>query len=185
MKTQAIIDKILSDAENRAKEIIENAERQAADTIRAAELLAEETYEKAKAEFGAVRAGVIDSRKMSADIQAKNIKAAKRAAVFEECFAAVLVKLENMPDAEYTRLVVRLMEKYAEDGDEVIISGSDRDILTPQFFFEYNTGHNGKVVFNGSYDKGFRKGFVLSNSRCDKNLKFNELMENLKDNWVD
>ena len=110
---EAIVGKILSDAQQKADAIVAEAERAANES------LAEwrRALERESTEVVARRETVasLDNRKA--------MLAAKRA-VIDEVLARALASACALPKERYCSLVERLLEEYAQEGDAVTLSAS-------------------------------------------------------------
>ena len=99
MSEQAIVEKIISDAEAEAQAIISDAEKKAEETVDKANLWA-----------------------ATARLDCAKIMLAEKRAVIDEVYARALEQLKNLGKADAVHLFERLLTLYAEEGDEVVFA---------------------------------------------------------------
>lgn len=175
--SDALVQRIISDAENRAKEIIveaeayaeklnENAKAEAAELVKEIEenaFLSSEEIKRARETLSAIE-------------NKKTYLTAKQSAV-EKVYSLALEKLSAMKKDEYLALIGGLVEKYAEEGDLVILSESAplsvNDVLALAPVKKLSL----KVEKTGKFDGGI----VLSGKAFDKDLSFKAIIEEEKE----
>lgn len=179
---QAIIDKIISDAEQSAAEILsaarEKAERIVADASEQAEDYTRTHANDAKTasdDYIRRRRSVdgLDSRK--ADLGAK-----KR--ILDELLDEVLRRLRTDRKKDYLALMRATIARSAEDGDEVIVCAADRDLLDEKFVARV-ARDCGKKLSLGAQTGRFDGGVVLSGKNYDKNLTLDLKIKALREEY--
>lgn len=172
MSKESIIAKILGDAEAlRAQELAAAQEKIAAraETESAYLAAARETCAHACEQ---AKSDMIARRRSVAELEVrKNLLAAKQAVlceVFDAAKAAVLA----LPEAEYTAFVLRLLDRYAEDGETVVFGKEDP--VKRQEIAAFAMRKN--MVLAVRKDGDFSGGFVLEGKYSDKNLTLDVLL---------
>lgn len=180
---QKIIDDILSSARSAAAAVVAEATEQAQaeieelraeldaaqkDALEKAELAAQELY------LGQVKLGELEAGK--AMLRAK-----------QACVAAVYYGVKNKilaaKDAEYLKILQGVIVKYAEDGDQVIASKNDGKRVTAAWLKKVATA--AKIKLTLSSEKGdFDGGVILRNSRYDRDLTIDAIVEELKERTI-
>lgn len=121
-ENQAILEKIISDANDYAKKTIEQAEKNAELMVEEQKKAAEEMINKRIEE--AVREGemIVDRRRTIAVLDGKkNVLAAKQAIV-SRVYELAEKKLCETSAEKYLLFVEKNIEKYAEEGDVIVLS---------------------------------------------------------------
>ena len=90
MSEKAIVDRIISDAEQEARAIIEDAENKAAAAVGEASLRAERSKIGTQAEIDARVKGIFDGQAASARLDGSKIALGERRAVIDEIYARAL-----------------------------------------------------------------------------------------------
>lgn len=122
MSEQAIVEKIISDAENEAQAIIASAEKKAAETVAAANQRAERRIQGEKAAADKKAESILDGKAATARLDSAKIMLGEKRAVIDEVYARALKSIQSIGRAEALHLFGRLLKEYAEEGDEVIFA---------------------------------------------------------------
>ena len=113
-------DAIIGEAKNKADEII-------ADT---AEACKGYIY-NSKADTDKAVLDLEARAKTVAELDARKLQLSAKAQILDRIFARTLDKLKNLDKERYTALVFAMLQN-AEDGDEVVISQREKDIVTKE-----------------------------------------------------
>lgn len=174
------------------------------DIIRSAEKTAATMIEEASAESDAAIAALekeLDAAKLETDADAASAAASAYAGKVklgeleagkamldakQRCVAAVYdgvrKKLVDMPQAEYSKLMQRLLAPAVEDGDELVAGKSDKRI-TAEFVKKLATATKKKVTL--AKDKGeFEAGAILRNPRYDRDFTVDAIVAELRERTV-
>ena len=122
MNEQAIVERIISDAEEEARAIIKEAEARFAQTVAAANGRAERNRRGTEAEVRAKAVAVSDGKAASARLDGAKILLGEKRGVIEEVYARALKKLVGLGEKETLYLSARLLGDYAEEGDEIVFA---------------------------------------------------------------
>ena len=165
---QKIIDKIISDANNEANEIIRKAKLEADEKIN----LAKEKAEKQMSEYlniANVEAEKAASKEISgAEMTAKKMILAKKQEILEHTLKLAKEKLFALPDDEYEKTIFDMIKKVNQSG-EIILSDEDRKAFGEKLASE---GYN---VSSETRDIG--KGFIIKKGDIEYNYSFNSIIE--------
>ena len=163
-----IINKILSDADEKCAKIVGNAEQTAAElrTQAEAEVQADKQSLQAKADFAAAER--IRNRVATAELEARKYRLNAKQKLISECYDKALNRLANLPAKEKQAFVSGLLTRYADTGETVTVAKADKDVITQKLLDEVGkkltlskTYHNGQggVILEGD---GYEKDLTLS-----------------------
>ena len=179
MAESKIIDKIILDAEAKAKAIVEQAEEKAQNIIDGAKAEAESFIEASKAGLEREKDSIISRRETVAMLEGRKIELGAKQALVDEVFRRALDKLLQISEKDYQDMIVGMLE-YAEDGDIVTVNKSCKSMLPKVFFTSYAKLKGIKLGYNTSGGT-FSGGMILSNGKVDKNFTFEAELDELKD----
>ena len=179
MDAEQVIEKILSDARAEASKKKKQAEeKEALEQTRLDEQL--NGYKK-QTETLAQKAGREKKLHLLAAARmdiAKQLLAEKRK-LLDEVFARAREQLQNLPDAEYRKLMTKLMLDAVETGDEEVIIDKNENRIDQEFVNQVN----GQL---GSSDKGNLRlsderqnlggGFILRRGKIKNNVSLDVLL---------
>lgn len=175
MAKQQLLDKIISDAEERARQVVAEAESKAASMVAAAEGERAALMDSAEKMASAQAPETIRRRKAMAELEGRKLVLAERQALIREAYQKALVAVKNSD--KYEALLAAMIASSAEENDTVVFAASDFDKVDRK-----------KVIAEASKKTGFRLtlsdekgafdgGIVLRGKDCDKNLSLEvELM---------
>lgn len=167
---QAIINKIISDAEDFASSAAAAAEAQAQAAIAEARAKAEET-ENAERENAAKEGEEFVARRMTiARLDGKKAMLGAKQQIVSEVFEKALEKLCAAPEDKYFALVKKGVEKYAESGDTVILS--ENAPFSAEKLQSAVSGLGITVLKQGK----FKGGAIVSGAKRDTDLSFEALV---------
>ena len=122
MSEQAIVEKIIADAKQEAQAIIADAEKKAEGTILAANERAERRKQGESKAAERRAESILEGKAATARLDCAKILLGEKRAVIDEVYARALKSLQSLGKAESVHLVSKLLEEYAEEGDEVIFA---------------------------------------------------------------
>ena len=172
MNEQAIVERIISDAESEAEAIIKDAEARAAETVARANERAERMKKGTEAEVAEKSKGIFDGKAATARLDCAKIMLAEKRGVIDEIYRRALEQLIGLGEKETVVLANRLLEEYAEEGDEIIFAEN----------FRYNQAVSKLSIIKERKLKVSAKtasldgGFMLSGKVSDKNLSYGALL---------
>lgn len=177
---QKIIDKILSDATHDAGEMLSEALKKAESLVAAKQAEADAEYDISVEEARKAGEEVVRRRLTVADLEVKKLLLSAKKQAVDEAFEESLKKLLALPKEEYTALVESMIASAADDGDVVVISENDKNVLTKAFFDKISAKIGKKLTLSDTFGN-FRGGVMLLGKGVDKNLTFESELALLRD----
>lgn len=176
----AVIDKIISDAQAAAAQEVAAAEEKAGQTVAAARRAADAYAEKMLADKDALTEQVI-SRGRSVDaLDARREISACKSALIDGAFAKAAQALKADKKA-YKAYLTRAISSAAEDGEEVVICAEDEKTVTAAFIAGIAKAAGVKIKL--AKERGdFLGGVILSGKKYDKNLTLEEELRLVREN---
>lgn len=168
MSKQAIIDKIISDAQLKADAIVGEAKNKADEIIADTAEVCKGYIYNSKADTDRAVFDLEARSKTVAELDAKKLQLSAKAQILDRIFARTLDKLKNLDKERYTALVFAMLQN-AEDGDEVVISQRENDVVTKESLekFAKERGINLTLCDKlGDFDGGV----VIKSKGVDKNF---------------
>lgn len=180
-KQKAIIDKIIEDAETRAAEIISVANAGAEKSIADGNSWAERYKSEQNAILNAANEDKVLRRKTVAELDVKKIVLKAKQDAIESVFDSAYKKLCLLNKAEYLSFVKKLLEKYAEEKDTVILSSDN--IISEKDLSDLKVVSDKHLAV--AAEKGdFIGGVMLVGKICDKDLTFKSIVNESKSEFV-
>ena len=178
-KQKAIIDKIIEDAENRAAEIISVANAEAEKSIADGNSWAESYKSEQNAILSAANEDKVLRRKTVAELDVKKIVLKAKQDAIESVFDSAYNKLCALKKTDYLSFVVKLIEKYAEEKDTVVLSSdgviSETDLTSLEVVKD-------KKLTVSDVKGDFIVMFIVK--ICDKDLTFKSIVNESKSEFV-
>lgn len=177
---QKIIDKILSDATHDAGEMLSEALKKAEALVAAKQAEADAEYDLSVEEARKAGEEVVRRRLTVADLEVKKLLLSAKKQAVDEAFEESLKKLLALPKEEYAALVGSMIASAADDGDVVVISENDKNVLTKAFFDKISAKIGKKLTLSDTFGN-FKGGVMLLGKGVDKNLTFESELALLRD----
>lgn len=180
-KQKAIIDKIIEDAETRAAEIISVANAEAEKSIADGKSWAESYKNEQNAILNAANEDKVLRRKTVAELDVKKIVLKAKQDSIESVFDSAYNKLCALKKTDYLSFVVKLIEKYAEEKDTVVLSSdgviSETDLTSLEVVKD-------KKLTVSDVKGDFIGGVMFIGKICDKDLTFKSIVNESKSEFV-
>ncbi len=184
MEANEVVEKILSQAEVEAKKILAEAQGESSDQERelASELSAysQQTESLAKAAAADVKMRLLAAARM--DIQKQLLTT--KGGLLNGVFAQARVQINSLPDDEYQQLILALMEKAAETGDEEVVVGKNEtridNSLIKQINRKLGTGFKGNLHL-ASDRANIDGGFILRRGKIQLNVSTDVLLSQVRE----
>ena len=177
---QKIIDKILSDATHDAGEMLSEALKKAEALVAAKQSEADAEYDLSVEEARKAGEEVVRRRLTVADLEVKKLLLSAKKQAVDEAFEESLKKLLALPKEEYTALVGSMIASAADDGDVVVISENDKNVLIKAVFDKISAKIGKKLTLSDTFGN-FKGGVMLLGKGVDKNLTFESELALLRD----
>ncbi len=172
MGVEAIVERIISDAEEEARATVAAAEERAAQAYAEAERRAERHRTGTQAECAAKAAAIAEGRAATARLDSAKVLLAEKRRVIDSVYSAALLKLNSLKKTEALKLAERLLKDYAEEGDELVFAESypyAKEVSSLAVTAEKSL----KVSAERADISG---GFILRGEKSDKDLSYGALL---------
>lgn len=180
MEAKEVINKILSEAEAQADEIIAQANKELADYNRQTEQQLSEFSQRssqlAQSEADDKKQRMLASARMNSR---KQILTAKQK-VLSDVFAKAGEKLLAMGSDSYKELFTRLIYSAIESGDETVAVGRREDVLDASFVEQLNSQYKGEIPLKLKFSEqrgDFDRGVLLKRGDVRVNISVEVLLQ--------
>ena len=181
MSKEAIIDKIIADAEIVANGIIEQASNQVDEIMARASSDCYRYVYDAKHEQDVLKVDIAQRSETVAQLDSRKLILDAKSQILDEVFAKALEKARNLPKEKYKALIFGMLES-AQDGDVVIISAREKDIVTAASLKAFADKKKIKLTLNKNLGD-FDGGIILSSDGVDKNLTLEVEVASFRDEY--
>lgn len=168
MSKEAIIEKILSDADVQARTTVEEAEKKADEILALAAEQCKSYLAKSKSETDRAVKEVAERAETVAELDARKMLLRAKSAVLDEVFALALEKARALDKATYKKIIVGMLN-FAENGDKVTVSAREKGIVTKKFVDDVAKAKGIKLTLNDK-EGDFDGGIILTSDGIDKNF---------------
>lgn len=168
MSKEAIIDKILSDANLKADAIIGEANGKADEIISLAAKQCKDYLYQSKTEIDRLSLEIDERSRSVAELDARKLLLAAKTQVLDSVYAKTLEKLRNLDKEQYSALIFAMLEN-AKDGDVVIVSEREKDIVTKQSLADFAKKKGIKLTLADKFGD-FDGGVIISENGVDNNF---------------
>ena len=168
MSKEAIIDKILSDANLKADAIIGEANGKADEIISLAAKQCKDYLYQSKTEIDRLSLEIDERSRSVAELDARKLLLAAKTQVLDSVYAKTLEKLRNLDKEQYSALIFAMLEN-AKDGDVVIVSEREKDIVTKQSLADFAKKKGIKLTLADKFGD-FDGGVIICENGVDNNF---------------
>lgn len=176
---EAIINSIISTAENQAAALISQADNERKETLEKSRAELERKKSEAIEKANADAALSIERRVSVARLERSKTMLAAKQELISRVYAEAVTKILNMTDNIYREFIDGFIKRYADDGDTVIIAERDAKRLTKEWLDKTAQKLGLTLTLSAEYHDG-RGGIILSGKNCDKNLVLDVLANTVK-----
>lgn len=169
MSKEAIVNKIISDAEVKAKSFLEEQTAKANEIIAEAVRQCKSYYDAFKRETDREADEIAARAKTVAELDVRKLLLAEKKRALDSVFDVALEKLISL-DGEAMKKLLLGMLKEAESGDTVTVGKRQRGILTKEDVDKFADERHIKLTLSSEY--GEFDGLMISGGGVDKNLTF-------------
>ncbi len=170
MSKEAIVEKIISDANLKADSVLAAANAKADEIIAAAAEECKRYMYSFAAETDKMVFDVEARSKTVADLDARKLTLAAKTKVLDVVYERTLENLRNLDKERYAALVFAMLEN-AKDGDVVTISEREKDVVTKDSLAKFAKQKGIKLTLADKFGD-FDGGIILSENGVDKNFTF-------------
>lgn len=168
MSKEAIIDKILSDANLKGDAIIGEANEKADEIISLAAKQCKDYLYKSKTEIDRLTLEIDERSRSVAELDARKLLLAAKTQVLDSVYAKTLEKLRNLDKEQYSALIFAMLEN-AKDGDVVTVSEREKDIVTQESLADFAKKKGISLTLADKFGD-FDGGVVISENGVDNNF---------------
>ncbi len=168
MSKEAIIDKILSDANLKGDAIIGEANEKANEIISLAANQCKDYLYKSKTEIDRLTLEIDERSRSVAELDARKLLLAAKAQVLDSVYAKTLEKLRNLDKEQYSALIFSMLEN-AKDGDVVTVSEREKDIVTKESLTDFAKKKGISLTLADKFGD-FDGGVIISENGVDNNF---------------
>lgn len=122
MSMQKVVERILSDAQAESEEMLRRAEKKAEEIINEAHLRAEKNRAEVELEVKKKTESIFEKRDSDARLESAKIVLGEKRKTVEGVYALARARLLALEKEDVLRLYSRLLETYAETGDELFFA---------------------------------------------------------------
>ena len=170
---EAIIAKIISDAEKKADANIHAAEEYALYVKKMADSWAKDYSSAQEKVLKTETEDVVARKKIVAELDVRKALLKTKQEILDEIYARAEQKLCKLAKKQYLAIVLSKIEEFADEGDEVMLSCdgvlSEKDVAGSEVF------KRKKLSVSKKQGK-FYGGVMLIGKVCDKDLTFHEII---------
>lgn len=168
MSKEAIIDKILSDANLKGDAIIGEANEKANEIISLAANQCKDYLYKSKTEIDRLTLEIDERSRSVAELDARKLLLAAKSQVLDSVYAKTLEKLRNLNKEQYSALIFSMLEN-AKDGDVVTVSEREKDIVTKESLADFAKKKGISLTLADKFGD-FDGGVIISENGVDNNF---------------
>lgn len=168
MSKEAIIDKILSDANLKGDAIIGEANEKADEIISLAAKQCKDFLYKSKTEIDRLTLEIDERSRSVAELDARKLLLAAKTQVLDSVYAKTLEKLRNLDKEQYSALIFAMLEN-ANDGDVVTVSEREKDIVTKESLADFAKKKGISLTLADKFGD-FDGGVIISENGVDNNF---------------
>jgi len=188
MTIKEIKEKIISDAQIKANEIIVQAESKAkkikSKGMKEAENIKNDILGKNRQE------GLLKKNKIltEANLDAKKAILSEKQGIIEKVFSKALEDILNLEDREYCKFIKKIILNNIENGNEIIyISETDKKRITKVFIDDTNRelknkGKKGELILDTSYIQ-IKGGVIIGSGNIRKNISLELLLQKAREEY--
>ncbi|MCR4660673.1 MAG: hypothetical protein K5765_01575 [Clostridia bacterium] len=178
---ELIIQKIISDAETRAKSTREEGNNKAQEIIEEANQNAKLYKDNYMKDSALEREEIIRRRITVANLEVKKINLSAKKEVILKAFDATIKEVKK-DVKQYKELLTSLL-KEAQDGDTIQIAEADKDIIDNKWVIDTaKEKYNIKITVAKDFGQ-FSGGFMIIGKSSDKNVTLDLIIEELKEKY--
>ena len=168
MSKEAIIDKILSDANLKGDAIIGEANEKANEIISLAAKQCKDYLYQSKTEIDRLTLEIDERSRSVAELDARKLLLAAKTQVLDSVYAKTLEKLRNLDKEQYSALIFSMLEN-AKDGDVVTVSEREKDIVTKESLADFAKKKGISLTLADKFGD-FDGGVIISENGVDNNF---------------
>ena len=175
----AIINSIIATAESKAQAIVADAIAEKDSLLEMTRNRLEQRERETLAHAEEEARKTVERKVTLAELDRRKLLLKAKQALIDKVYDAAIAKTLNMTDNVYRDFIGGLVARYADDGDEVMVS--ERDVRRLPYDWATKLGESiGKDLSLSGKHHDARGGVVLVGYKCDKNLTFETIVKQLR-----
>ena len=179
---EAIVARIVNDAQTEADEIVREAEAKAGETISCHKVQAREMIDAFSGDIEAKAQEIHDRRISVGRLDMRKKMLAAKQGLIDDAFSRALAKIKDMPDDEYRKLITGLVLASAGGVDEEIVFGDgDPHRLGEVFVKELNGKLSAGSLTLGAPSTDFETGFILRRGGRETNCTMAAVLKAIRE----
>lgn len=172
MGKEAIVERILSDANAEAEAILKDAEEKAAAVVADASARAEKGRRESEAEVKEKTKSIFERKAAAARLDSAKILLGEKRRVIDTIYARASERLTALSEEDCLKLTERLLKSYAEEGDEIFFA-ANYPYVSAAARLPVVQEKNLKISSEKAETDG---GFLLRGASSDKDLSYGALL---------
>jgi V/A-type H+-transporting ATPase subunit E len=176
---ESIVQQILQEAEENAKEIKARAEKEAEQIVNSANLEAEKIKSQSDDKLAAVKAAGTARTKSSADLKKRQATLKAKQDIINNVFDKAYERILSLPEDRYFDMIIKCLEKSVQpETGYIIFSDRDRARLTEDIIkkVEKTAVVKGGQLTVSDEHRDVEAGFVLVYGGIEENCSFKSMM---------
>lgn len=186
---EKILAAIEADAQAGADTVIAQAKREAEDILIAAKNEAEVKCKQIAEKSALDVKAVITRAESAATLLEKKILLDAKQQMISNIITSARNKLTQLPDSEYTEIILSMIKKYAHNKEGIILFSADDKKRLPQDFADrvskVLSGIQGASLKISEQEPSFEGGFLLVYGDIEENCSFDALFADMRDTLQD
>ncbi len=175
----AIINSIIATAESKAQAIVADAIAEKDSLLEMTRNRLEQRERETLAHAEEEARKTVERKVTLAELDRRKLLLKAKQALIDKVYDAAIAKTLNMTDNVYRDFIGGLVARYADDGDEVMVS--ERDVRRLPYDWATMLGESiGKDLSLSGKHHDARGGVVLVGYKCDKNLTLDTLVKQIR-----
>lgn len=175
----AIINSIIATAESKAQAIVADAIAEKDSLLEMTRNRLEQRERETLAHAEEEARKTVERKVTLAELDRRKLLLKAKQALIDKVYDAAIAKTLNMTDNVYRDFIGGLVTRYADDGDEVMVS--ERDVRRLPYDWATKLGESiGKDLSLSGKHHDARGGVVLVGYKCDKNLTLDTLVKQIR-----
>ena len=175
----AIINSIIATAESKAQAIVADAIAEKDSLLEMTRNRLEQRERETLAHAEEEARKTVERKVTLAELDRRKLLLKAKQALIDKAYDAAIAKTLNMTDNVYRDFIGGLVARYADDGDEVMVS--ERDVRRLPYDWATKLGESiGKDLSLSGKHHDARGGVVLVGYKCDKNLTLDTLVKQIR-----
>lgn len=175
---QAILNKILEDANLAVNEINSNAKTQSEQIISQAKAWADEYVTENKKVLEKEKKEIVERKLTVAELDVRKLTLKAKQGLVDDAFNIALDKLRSLGKTYYKKIVVSLLEENAEKDDEIVLSCDG--VMSQKDLSDEDIVKKLSLKFSDKYGD-FKGGVKLIGKVSDKDLTFESIIANVRE----